>query len=164
MKERMIPATCPHCGHSFYIKRDTLVITDIQPIAVKRILDRTYFSHLCSNCHKLFYLVYPFMIRNPNKHYSLILSDKENFEDIVSDEKMIVTKNVSQFYLAFNLLENDLDFELILRKKRALEKKLNDVVWFESYDKQNHCLWFECQKELKAVLLSSNEENVIINK
>ena len=26
MKERMIPITCPHCGHVFEIKRDTVVI------------------------------------------------------------------------------------------------------------------------------------------
>ena len=161
MKERMIETECPFCGHSFYIKRDTLVLTSMSPTIVKRLLDRTYFSHYCSKCHNLFYLTYPFMIRNPDKQYSLILTDQKHISGFNKKEKVIVVKSVPQFYLAFNLLENNLNFSIVFTKKKLLENKLSSCAWFEGYDKENHCLWFEIEGINKAVLLSKEEEKNI---
>lgn len=71
MKERMIPVTCPHCGHVFEIKRDTVVIAQMDIVAKKRLNDGSYFMHQCQNCKSMFYLYYPFIYRDPKK--SLIL-------------------------------------------------------------------------------------------
>lgn len=50
MKERMIPVTCPHCGHVFEIKRDTVVIAQMDSVARSRLDDGSYFMHQCQNC------------------------------------------------------------------------------------------------------------------
>ena len=47
MKERMIPVTCPHCGHVFEIKRDTVVIAQMDSVARSRLDDGSYFMHQC---------------------------------------------------------------------------------------------------------------------
>ena len=161
MKERMIETECPFCGHSFYIKRDTLIITTMSPLAVVRLLDRTYFSHLCSRCHKLFYLTYPLMVRNPKKRYSLLLTEQKDVSGFDPEERVVVVKNVPQFYLAFHLLENDLNFKVVLNKKKRIEDKYKKMIWFDGYDDKNHCLWFDVDGENKAVLLSKEEEKNI---
>lgn len=161
MKERMIFVSCPYCGNEFQIKRDTVIVTGMSSTIVKRLLDRTHFSHLCSKCHRLFDLTYPFTVRNPDKKYNLILSDEKDRGYFNEDEKVIVVKSAPQFYLAFNLLENNLNFKIVLQIKKKLEEKLNDNVWFESYDQKNHCLWFEHNGQLKAIPLSLNQEKEI---
>ena len=42
MKERMIPVTCPHCGHVFEIKRDMVVIAQMDSVARSRLDDGSY--------------------------------------------------------------------------------------------------------------------------
>lgn len=56
MKERMIPITCPHCGHVFEIKRDTVVIAQMDSVARIRLNDGSYFMHQCQKCKSMFYL------------------------------------------------------------------------------------------------------------
>lgn len=157
MKERMIEASCPFCGHTFYIKRDTLVISSMNPVIVSRLKDRTYFSHLCSKCHHLFYLTYPFMLKNTEKKYCLIVSDRENFEDLVDQGRVVVVKSVNAFYQAFAILEANLSFPVVLKKQKQLEARVQQSVLFESYDSKNQCLWFEVGSQLLAVLLSDEE-------
>ena len=85
MKERMIPVTCPHCGHVFEIKRDAVVIAQMDRVARSRLDDGSYFMHQCQNCKSMFYLYYPFLYRDPKKKFNLVLTDMKNhclwFED-----------------------------------------------------------------------------------
>ena len=57
MKERMIPVTCPHCGHVFEIKRDTVVIAQMDSVAKKRLNDGSYFMHQCQHCKNVLFIL-----------------------------------------------------------------------------------------------------------
>ena len=103
MKERMIPVTCPHCGHVFEIKRDTVVIANMDGVAEKRLEDGSYFLHQCQKCKKMFYLYYPFLYRNPKKKFNLVLTSKKQIENLEKDEQTTLCHSVSQFLLAYKI-------------------------------------------------------------
>lgn len=157
MKKRMIPIVCPHCGHTFQINRDTLALVNIDDVAYHRLLNRTYFSHQCSMCHFVFPMVYPFMARDANKKFSVILSDQKDFGYFDEEETVVVVKNVNSFYFVFSVFEKELNLNLVVSKKKQLEEKLQQEVYFDTYDKKNHCLWFQCGLEYKAVVLNNEE-------
>lgn len=143
MKERMIPVTCPHCGHVFEIKRDTVVIGQMDILAKKRLNDGSYFLHQCQHCKKMFYLYYPFLYRDSKKKFDLVLTQKKEIENLPQDERVVICHSVSQFLLAFKIYDQNLNPYLVLSKKKRLEEKLGRVVKFDFYDSKNHCLWFE---------------------
>lgn len=101
------------------------------------------------------------MVRNPKKRYSLLLTEQKDVSGFDPEERVVVVKNVPQFYLAFHLLENDLNFKFVLNKKKRIEDKYKKMIWFDGYDDKNHCLWFDVDGENKAVLLSKEEEKNI---
>ena len=79
----MIPSTCPHCGHVFQIKRDTIVIAGMNPTIDKRLNQGTYFTHECQLCHHLYYIEQPFLYRDPDKKYILLLSNQKEIATIL---------------------------------------------------------------------------------
>ena len=93
MKERMIEITCPVCGHVFQIKRDTLAIAGISDTIEKRLKDGTYFQHVCSKCHHLFTMIYPFVFRDAQKKTSLVLSQQPTIKGFDQEEKVIRCKD-----------------------------------------------------------------------
>ena len=101
------------------------------------------------------------MVRNPKKRYSLLLTEQKDVSGFDPEERVVVVKNVPQFYLAFHLLENDLNFKVVLNKKKRIEDKYKKMIWFDGYDDKNHCLWFDVDGENKAVILSKEEEKNI---
>ena len=135
MKERMIPITCPHCGHVFEIKRDTVVIAQMDSVARKRLNDGSYFMHQCQKCKSMFYLYYPFLYRDPKKKFNLVLTQQKNIDNLSEDERVVLVK------------------------KKQLEKKLGRSIKFDYYDKKNGCLWFEdmavslTKEECKEILI-----------
>lgn len=159
MKERMIPVTCPHCGHVFEIKRDTVVIAQMDTVAKKRLDDESYFMHQCQNCKKMFYLYYPFLYRDPKKKFDLVLTQNKTIEQLPEDEQVVLCHSVTQFLLAFKIYDQCLNPVMVINKKKMLEKKLGHSIKFDYYDKKNHCLWFEdvavslTEKECKEILI-----------
>lgn len=122
MKERMIPITCPHCGHVFEIKRDTVVIAQMDSVARIRLNDGSYFMHQCQKCKSMFYLYYPFLYRDPKKKFNLILTQQKNIDNLSEDERVVLCHSVSQFLLAFKIYDQCLNPKLVLVKKKQLEK------------------------------------------
>ena len=159
MKERMIPVTCPHCGHVFEIKRDTVVIAQMDTVAKKRLDDGSYFMHQCQNCKQMFYLYYPFLYRDPKKKFDLVLTQNKTIEQLPEDEQVVLCHSVTQFLLAFKIYDQCLNPVMVINKKKMLEKKLGHSIKFDYYDKKNHCLWFEdgavslTEKECKEILI-----------
>ncbi|MGO5372157.1 CpXC domain-containing protein [Holdemanella porci] len=153
MKERMIPITCPHCGHVFEIKRDTVVIAQMDSVARIRLNDGSYFMHQCQKCKSMFYLYYPFLYRDPKKKFNLVLTQQKNIDNLCEDERVVLCHSVSQFLLAFKIYDQCLNPKLVLVKKKQLEKKLGRSIKFDYYDKKNGCLWFED----KAISLTKEE-------
>lgn len=159
MKERMIPVTCPHCGHVFEIKRDTVVIAQMDCVARSRLDDGSYFMHQCQNCKSMFYLYYPFLYRDPKKKFNLVLTEQKSIDNLSEDEQVVLCHSVSQFLLAFKIYDQCLNPKMVLVKKKQLEKKLNRSVKFDYFDMKNHCLWFEdiavslTEKECKDILI-----------
>lgn len=158
MKERMIPVTCPHCGHVFEIKRDTVVISGMDKVAEKRFNDGSYFMHQCQNCKSMFYLYYPFLYRDPKRKINLVLTQKKDFDVVDESEKTILCHSVTDFLLAYKIYEYDLNPIFVLKKKKQLESKLGRSVKFDYYDSKNRCLWFENM----AIELREEEWNLII--
>lgn len=157
MKERMIPSTCPHCGHVFQIKRDTMVIAGMNPIVDKRLDQGTYFTHQCQSCHRLYYLEQPFLYHDPDKRYILLLSNQEYIDNLPKDEEVIRCRNALQFLFCYKVKSQGLNLSLVLKKKKQLEKKEKGYVRFDSYDAQHQCLWFLVQSDWKAVSLNTEE-------
>ncbi len=159
MKERMIPVTCPHCGHVFEIKRDTVVIAQMDTVAKKRLDDGSYFMHQCQNCKQMFYLYYPFLYRDPKNKFDLVLTQNKTIEQLPEDEQVVLCHSVTQFLLAFKIYDQCLNPVMVINKKKMLEKKLGHSIKFDYYDKKNHCLWFEdvavslTEKECKEILI-----------
>ena len=159
MKERMIPVTCPHCGHVFEIKRDTVVIAQMDIVAKKRLNDGSYFMHQCQNCKSMFYLYYPFIYRDPKKKFDLVLTEQKHIDNLSEDEQVVLCHSVSQFLLAFKIYDQCLNPKMVLMKKNLLENKLGRSIKFDYFDAKNHCLWFEdkavslTEKECKEILI-----------
>lgn len=159
MKERMIPVTCPHCGHVFEIKRDTVVIAQMDIVAKKRLNDGSYFMHQCQNCKSMFYLYYPFIYRDPKKKFDLVLTEQKHIDNLSEDEQVVLCHSVSQFLLAFKIYDQCLNPKMVLMKKNLLENKLGRSIKFDCFDAKNHCLWFEdvavslSEKECKEILI-----------
>ena len=159
MKERMIPITCPHCGHVFEIKRDTVVIAQMDSVARRRLNDGSYFMHQCQKCKSMFYLYYPFLYWDPKKKFNLVLTQQKNIDNLSEDERVVLCHSVSQFLLAFKIYDQCLNPKLVLVKKKQLEKRLGRSIKFDYYDKKNGCLWFEdmavslTKEECKEILI-----------
>lgn len=153
----MIEITCPVCGHVFQIKRDTLAIAGISDTIEKRLKDGTYFQHICSKCHHLFTMIYPFVFRDAQKKTSLVLSQQPTIKGFDQEEKVIRCKDADSFLLAYQALAQDLSLSLLIRKQKQWQK-----IWpnasFESYDQEHHCLWLRVQGEWKAARLTKEEE------
>ena len=159
MKERMIPVTCPHCGHVFEIKRDTVVIAQMDSVAKKRLNDGSYFMHQCQHCKNMLYLYYPFLYRDPKKKFDLVLTQNKTIDQLPEDERVVLCHSVTQFLLAFKIYDQCLNPVLVINKKKMLEKKLGHSIRFDYYDQKNGCLWFEdvavslTEKECKEILI-----------
>ena len=159
MKERMIPVTCPHCGHVFEIKRDTVVIAQMDSVARIRLNDGSYFMHQCQDCKSMFYLYYPFLYRDPKKKFNLVLTEQKSIDNLCEDEQVVLCHSVSQFLLAFKIYDQCLNPKMVLMKKNLLENKLGRSIKFDYFDAKNHCLWFEdvavslSEKECKEILI-----------
>lgn len=146
MKKRMFVFECPHCGHSFYMVRDTYLIADERSPETLRLNEGTFFDHCCQNCHHLFPLEYPLIFRDSQKGYSLILSTSP-VQGISG--KAVLVKNTIQFKKAYSILRFGLSLEPVLRIMKMMENKHNAPCFLVDWD-GNH-LWVQCGRTLTAV-------------
>ena len=151
MKERMFLITCPHCGHSFEIKRDTMLLHGMNATIEKRLDEGTYFTHQCQNCKRLFYMMHPFLYRDPDRKYVLILSNQEHFNNLPENEQVVVCNRVSDFLLAYKIYSQRANARIVIGLKKRLEQKYGCEIWFDSYDAGQDLYWFLVRQELVAV-------------
>ncbi len=151
MKERMIPSTCPYCGHVFQIKRDTMAVAGLNPTIDSRLKDGTYFTHQCSVCHRLYHIEQPFLYHHPDLKFILILSHQKNFSNLPKDEQVIRCKNAKQFLFSYRVLCENLDLKKVVSLQKQLEVKYHEKVTFDSYDASSGYLMFFVHERLVAV-------------
>ncbi|MCF0105311.1 MAG: hypothetical protein HUJ53_00970 [Holdemanella sp.] len=161
MKQRMIYSTCPHCGHVFQMKRDTMSIAGMNAIIDERIMNGTHFTHICSKCKEPYYLMHPFLYRNTEKKYTVVLTHQKHVDNLPEQDKVVLCKTVSQFLFVIKVMEQQLNLKIVLSYKKQLEKKYNCLIDFDKYDDKNQCLWFIIHNEHVAVLLKNEHKNEI---
>lgn len=106
----------------FEIKRDTVVIAQMDSVARIRLNDGSYFMHQCQKCKSMFYLYYPFLYRDPKKKFNLILTQQKNIDNLSEDERVVLCHSVSQFLLAFKIYDQCLNPKLVLVKRSSWKK------------------------------------------
>ena len=148
MKKRLFSFTCPHCGRSFYLSRDTYLIRDEKSTEYQRLKDGTYFMHQCQGCQQLFPLEYSLVWRDPRSSLSLICTDRnpEGFEGNV-----VITRSSRQFLEAFSILDLQLPLKETLALKRRLEKEYGTRLRIVDYDAQKSILWLDKDGDLIGI-------------
>lgn len=140
MKKRIFEITCPHCGHSFFIARDTYLIKEKKSVEYDRLRQGIYFYHQCQNCHHLFELQTPLLYRDSELGFSLLLSDHAPTSP---SSPMLWVKDTSQFKDAFSILDRSLDLKKTLPLLSYARKNFGDQARIESYDPDRQILWIE---------------------
>ena len=134
MKKRIFEIECPHCHHKFMMLRDTYLIKDPSTEDYSHLKDQTFFVHHCQNCKKLFDLSYPLLYWDPQKDFSIVLTQKKEVTNLDS-KKSILCRRPEQFLFAFQCMDLGLDLKKMLRlRKKAedrLDRKLNLIDWDE---------------------------------
>ncbi|MBB5182853.1 CpXC domain-containing protein [Catenisphaera adipataccumulans] len=156
MKERIIPSACPHCGHVFQIKRDTMAVAGMNPIIDQRLYDGTYFTHACSQCHHLYYLEQPFLYHDPDRKYILLLTEKKNVGPLPEDELIVRCTNALQLMHAYRILSQGLNISYVLRRQHVLELQVGPVE-FDTWNAETRCLWFRQDDQPVAVRIPEEE-------
>ena len=162
MKERMIESVCPKCHHTFWIKRDTLIIAGIHPLVQERLEDGTYFMHRCSQCHTLYQIQQPLLYRNPEQGFILALTASTNIPSFPEEKEVIVCRSPEDFLFCFKVKEQGLNLSLVKKKKKQLEHREGCSLRFDTYDETNHCLWFLNKQKPIGIRLSLQEQSEII--
>lgn len=134
--------------------RDTYLLFESGSIETKRLLDQTYFVHVCQSCRQPFFLVYPLRIRFEKA--SLVLS-QQSAAALSQEQKTVVCRTPQQFCEAFSMLAFGLDLKKTLALKRALEAKKGAPCRIESLDEKQQILWFSCQGESVGVPINLGE-------
>lgn len=140
MKKRVFEFTCPNCGSSFFMARDTYLIKDAKSLEYSRLKDHTYFRHQCQNRKVLFDLDYPLIYRDGKRRFSLVLAQSlpQGMEG-----QVILTKSPAQFLDAFSILDLGLDPRRVLPILIALRKQHGENTYLFDFDAKNHLIWFQ---------------------
>ena len=154
MKTRMIEAVCPHCGHRFFLKRDTCVLAGTHPEIERGLQDETWFVWRCSMCRQKFELVHPFYYRDARAKINVILTEQEEIPGLPENERVVVTRSPAAFCLAWKIETGRLNPALVLQVKKQLEARLGHPVRFEEYEREKRLLWFQDEDGPHAVSLS----------
>ena len=91
MKERMFDMECPECGHSFQIRRDTLLSAGSSRDEMIR--SGAWFRHRCSRCQCVFSMVHPFLYRNHVRGYIAVLSPEGEMPDITEEKTVALARD-----------------------------------------------------------------------
>lgn len=161
MKKRLIEFTCPHCGSKFSMVRDTYLVYDAHSEQTRRLLDHTYFVHVCQNCFEPFFLVYPLMMRfldndqTGSGRKTLVLSDDKRRLDPLNgiEGQVVLCRTPSQFEEAFSILRLGLNpASVVPLLKLAAERK--GGVWnVDGYDAEEGILWVKNETDHMGIIM-----------
>ncbi len=121
MKKRMIEVICPFCSHSFWMLRDTMILMDESSVEHQRLMESGYFWHQCQNCHHLFELSYPFLIRDTGRDLSLVLLEQGDLPEF-DGGKTVRMRTPADFQFVYQAVV----FDLPLHEAGALRRLLYD--------------------------------------
>ena len=136
MKKRLFEFECPHCHQKFMMVRDTYLLKDAGSEDYAHLKDQTFFVHQCQKCFRLFDLNYPLLYWDPDKDFSVVLTQKKDVENLDS-KKSIVCRKPEQFLFAFQCLDLDLDIKKMLVIKRKAEKKFGGPCFLLDWDEKS---------------------------
>ena len=148
MKKRMFQMRCPFCGHSFQIMRDTLVIEGMDSHASRRLRNRTYFAHQCSQCRRMYDLVYPLILRCVDR-FAIVLNVQCSPNDF--GEPVYECSSPRQFYELYGVLSDGADWRIVLWLENRLKQNYNCDVIYESFDMENSIYYFYVNDRIMAV-------------
>ena len=157
MKERMFESTCPHCGHTFWIKRDTVCVAGIHPSLEDRLDENIFFMHHCSQCHNNYSFYHPFLYRNPDENYVIILSMQQNFDNLDPQDELYLCSSISEFEMIYRIKRQHCQVEPIKKWKQRLEELWGSEVVFDQWDENNQCLWFWVNGTMKGIALNDRQ-------
>lgn len=132
-----------------------MLIQGMDEVIEKRLEEGTYFTHQCQHCKKLFYMMHPFLFRDPDRKYVLILSNQESFNNLPENEQVVVCDKVPDFLFAYKIFSQEADVRVVLRVKKQLEARYeNSSITFDSFDREKNILWFNIDHQMVAVCLN----------
>lgn len=149
MKERLFEMECPWCGHSFHIKRDTLMNAGTGPDEMIR--SGAWFRHRCSRCRKVFSMVHPFLYRNHAKGYIAVLTTQPNLPPITEEKTVVTARDPDSFCEQVRILEDGQEPERIAGIRQALKEKTGRDMRYETCARD--VLWFFDQEGSLAIRL-----------
>ena len=143
MKERMFDMECPECGHSFQIRRDTLLSGGSSRDEMIR--SGAWFRHRCSRCQCVFSMVHPFLYRNHVRGYIAVLSPEGEMPDITEEKTVALARDPDAFCELVRILDQGQDPDRICRIRDVVRQKTgrsalryetagNGVLWFFDAD------------------------------
>lgn len=155
MREILFEIACPHCKHSFLLKRDTILIKGMNSKAEAQLLDGSYFMHRCSHCDTIFSVFHPFLFRNP-RQYSLVLSRNDQMGRFEESEPLYRCSDPVTFIEWYRCLVYGVDPSYFEQVKARLLKQRAGSVEFESYDQEQGLFWFWNDGQLIAIKTKEN--------
>lgn len=117
----MFEMECPGCGHSFQIKRDTLVTAGSG--RDEMIASGAWFRHRCSRCGTVFSMVHPFLYRNHAKGYIAMLSPTGSLPKITEEKQVVWARDPDAFSELVRIMENGQDPERIGQIRQVVRDK-----------------------------------------
>ncbi len=164
MNQRMIDSTCPCCQHTFWIKRDTVCVAGIHP-TLEQLLDQNiYFRHKCSQCQTIYEFGHPFLFRDPDRKYVIILSEKKEFDNLEKDDELILCDNVKDFEFCFRVKRQGCSIEFVRSIQKQFQEKEKNEVFFDQWDPDNQCLWFLVDGQPKGVRLNKSQQEALLER
>lgn len=148
MKKRVIEFTCPRCGASFYLCRDTYLLISEGSVEDVRLDEGTFFAHQCSRCGQLFDLEYPLVVRDPQKGFTLVLADRlpEGWQG-----QAVLVKNSAQLQKAYAIVSRGLPLKETLALWKYLERREAQICRLKDVSLKDETVWFECAGRLIGI-------------
>ena len=139
MKKRLFEFECPHCRQKFMMVKDTYIQKDAGSEDYAHLKDQTFFVHQCQKCMQLFDLNYPLLYWDPERDFTVVLTQKKDVANLDS-KKSVVCRKPEQFLFAFQCLDLNLDMKKMLVIKRNAEKKLGKPCLFMDWDEKSNAM------------------------
>lgn len=149
MRERLFELECPWCGHSFFLKRDTWLNADHNTEGL--ICSGAYFRHRCSKCGQVFSFFHPFLYHDPEKKFTVVLTEKEKAEP-----GMYVSHSPEDFCEMVRILSRDEVPERIIKLRDKVRTRTGrPSLRYETTE--SGCFWFVDEQGSLAVKENRHE-------
>lgn len=151
MRKRTIEFECPFCHNTFRLLKDTLLMRSMIQGEYRRLKENTFFLHQCSLCHQIFPLQYPLIYRDFEKGFSVILSERNEIENL-PEGKNIIAHNAKDFLVAFHCLDAQVEIKEVLKIRNWLKKTQEELIELVEILMPSKVLVFET-KEKRQILV-----------